>query len=84
MSLDVPSVSFPDGSVGKESVCNARDTGNGGFNPWVRKIPWRGGHDNPFQYSCLEDTMDREAWWTVVCGVMELDMTEQQQQSAPG
>ena len=22
-----------------------------------------GGHDNPLQYSCLENPMDREAWW---------------------
>ena len=28
---------FPGGSAGKESTCNA----GAGFNPWVRKIPWR-------------------------------------------
>ena len=28
----------PDGSAGKESACSAGDTG---FDPWVRKIPWR-------------------------------------------
>ena len=27
--------------------------------PWVRKIPG-GGHGNPLQYSCLENSMDRE------------------------
>ena len=26
----------------------------------------RGGHDNPLQYSCLENPMDREAWWATV------------------
>ena len=26
-----------------------------GFDPWVGKIPWRGGHGNPLQYSCLEN-----------------------------
>ena len=31
---------FPCGSAGKESDCNAGDLG---FNPWVRKIPWRRG-----------------------------------------
>ena len=25
-----------------------------------------GGHDNPFQYSCLENPMDRGAWWAMV------------------
>ena len=29
---------FPGSSAGKESACNA---GGPGFNPWVRKIPWR-------------------------------------------
>ena len=36
-----------------------------GFNPWVRKIPWR-GHGNPLQYSCLENPMDRGAWRAIV------------------
>ena len=25
-----------------------------------------GGHGNPFQYSCLENPMDRGAWWAIV------------------
>ena len=40
---------FPDGSVGKESACNA---GVPGSIPWVGKIPWA---CNPIQYSCLEN-----------------------------
>ena len=35
------------------------------FNPWVGKIP-RGGNGNPLQYSCLENPMDRGAWWATV------------------
>ena len=35
-----------------------------------------GGHGNPLQYSCLENSMDRGAWQTTVHGVAELDMTE--------
>ena len=35
------------------------------FDPWVRKIRWR-GHGNPLQYSCLENPMDRGAWWATV------------------
>ena len=27
-----------------------------------------GGHDNPLQYSCLENPMDRGDWWATVCG----------------
>ena len=28
-----------------------------------------GGHGNPFQYSCLENPMDRGDWWATVLGV---------------
>jgi len=37
-------VCFPGDSVGKESICNAEDClqhRRPGFDPWVRKIPWR-------------------------------------------
>ena len=30
-----------------------------------------GGHGKPFQYSCLENPMDRRAWWAAVHGVAE-------------
>ena len=34
------------------------------------------GNGNPLQYSCLEISMDREAWWTTVHGIpKESDMT---------
>ena len=36
-----------------------------------------GGNDNPLQYSCLGNLMDRKAWWATVPGVAkELDMTQ--------
>ena len=38
--------------------------------------PPGGGHSNPLQYSCLENPMERGAWWATVHGVAELDMTE--------
>ena len=51
-------VVFPGGSDGKESACNVGDTG---LVPGLGKYPgeWNG---NLFQYSCLENSMDREAW----------------------
>ena len=33
-----------------------------GFDSWIRKIPWRGGNGYPLQCSCLENSVDREAW----------------------
>ena len=35
-----------------------------------------GGHDNPLQYSCLKNPLDRGTWQTTVHRVTELDMTE--------
>ena len=35
------------------------------------------GNGNPLQYSCLENPMDRGAWWTTVHVVTESDMIEQ-------
>ena len=35
-----------------------------------------GGHGNPFQYSCLENPMDRGAWRATVHRIAESDMTE--------
>ena len=58
-------VSFPNGSDGKESTCN---TGELGSVPEQGTSPG-GGHGNPLQYSCLENPMDRGAWWALVHGV---------------
>ena len=40
-----------------------------GFNPWVRKIPLGEGNGYPFQYSFLENSMNRGAWQAIVHGV---------------
>ena len=56
--------SFPGGSDGKESACNVEDLGStprSGRSPGVV-------NDNPLQYSCLENSMDREAWWVTAHG----------------
>ena len=53
---------FPWWLSGKESACNAQAAGDVGLIPQSRKPPG-GGHGNPLQYSCLEKSMDRGAWW---------------------
>ena len=56
--------SFPGGSEGKESACNAEDPGS---IPGLGRSPGQ-GNGNPRQYSCLENSMDRGAWETTVHG----------------
>ena len=56
---------FPGGSDGKESACNAGDLG---LIPGSGRSPGE-GHGNPLQDSCLENPMDRKAWWATVHGV---------------
>ena len=51
---------FPDGSVGRESACNAGDTGDVGSIPGSGRFPG-GGTGNPLQYSCLKNPTDRGA-----------------------
>ena len=51
-------------SDGEESVCNAADLC---LIPGSGRSP--GGHGNPLQCSCLENSMDRGAWWAAVQGV---------------
>ena len=53
---------------GKESTCNAGDIGDTGLIPGLGRSPG-GGNRNPFQYSCLENPMDRRAWQATVHGI---------------
>ena len=41
MRVDIKYEGFPGGASGKEPVCQCRRHNRLGFNPWVRKIPWR-------------------------------------------
>ena len=41
------------------------------------------GNGNPLQYSCLENSVDRGAWWATVRGVAELDTTERPTLTVP-
>ena len=70
MLLSLSEIDFPGGSDGKVSAYNAEDPG---------LIPGFGrssgeGNGNPLQYSCLENPMDRGAWYP--WGHKEWDMTE--------
>ena len=55
---------FPYGSDSEESACNAEDVGSipGSRSPGE-------GNGYPLQHSCLENSMDRRAWWATVHGV---------------
>ena len=50
---------------GRESTCNAGATGDTGSIPGSGRSPG-GGNGNPLRYSCLENPMDRGAWWATV------------------
>ena len=54
---------------------NAGDIKDAGSIPGSGKSPG-GGHDKPLQYSCLENPMDRGAWWVMAHRVMESWMTQ--------
>ena len=64
-------ICFPGWLSGKESTCQAGDTGS---NPGPRRSPGE-GNGNPLQYSCLENPTDRGAWWAAVHGVAASDTT---------
>ena len=64
---------FPGGSDSQESACNAGDLGS---LPGLGRSPGE-GNGNPLQYSCLENSVGRGAWWAASPWVLkELDMTE--------
>ena len=54
-------------SVGKESTCRE---GDARLIPGLGRSPVR-GHGNTLQYSCLENPMDRGAWWATIYRVAD-------------
>ena len=56
---------LPQWCSGKESTCNAEAEGDVGLIPGLGTSPG-GWHGNPLQCSCLENPMDRGAWWATV------------------
>ena len=57
---------FPDGSGSKESACNV-----GALGSSLGHLGRYSGECNGYQlrYFCLENSMDREAWWATICRV---------------
>ena len=53
--------------VVKNPLANGGDVRDVGLIPGLGRSPG-GGHGNPLQYSCLENPMDRGAWWATVHG----------------
>ena len=68
VSNDMLILGFPGGAVVKNLPTSAGDAGDSGLiSGWGR---FHGeGNGKPLQYSCLENAMDRGAWWTIVHGV---------------
>ena len=64
---------FPGGSVVKNLLANAGDTG---LIPGSRRSSGK-GNGNLLQYSCLGNSMDRGAWWAMVYGVAKESDTTQ-------
>ena len=61
--------------VVKNPPANTADVRGMGSIPGLQRSPG-GGLDNPFQYSCLENPMDRRAWKATIHRVAELDTNE--------
>jgi len=56
---------FPGGAVVKNPTANAGDARDEGSIPGSGRSPGE-GKSNPLQYSCLENSIDRETWWAKV------------------
>ena len=55
---------FPGGSVVKNPPANSGYAGDMDSIPGLGRFPGE-GNDNPLQYSCLGNPMDRVAWWAI-------------------
>ena len=64
---------FLGSSVVKNLPANAGEAGDAGLIPGWRRSPGE-GNGNQLKYSCLENPMDRGAWWATVCAVLILSV----------
>ena len=65
--ITIDNLDFPGSSVVKNPPAKPGDLGS---IPGLRRSPG-GGNGSPLEYSCLENAMDRGAWWATVHGVSE-------------
>ena len=65
--IELTDICFAGGSDDKQPACNAEDLCS---IPGQERSPGE-GNDNPPQYSCLENPVDRGAWRATVHGVAE-------------
>ena len=66
--MGINSLSFPNGSAGKESSFNAGDTEDMGLIPGLERFP-RERNGNSFQYLCLGNPIDKGPWWDTIHAV---------------
>ena len=72
-----PFLGLPTWPRGEESTSQWRRHERHGFDPWVGKIPLSRKWITPNQYSCLENSVDREGWCaTVRVVIKKSDMAE--------
>ena len=65
-----PGMRFPGGAVVESQPVNAGNARDSGSIPGLGRSPGE-GNGNPLQYSCLENPMDRGAWWAALHGVLK-------------
>ena len=68
LNCGLPSLVWEGGTVVKNPLVSEADTGDTGSIPGSGRSPG-GGHGNPLQHSCLENSMDRGAWRGTAHGV---------------
>ena len=73
--IDITCGGFSDGASGKEPDWQCRRYKRSGFDPWVRKIPWRKAWQ-PTPVFLTAESHWPGAWWATIHRVTELDTTE--------
>ena len=76
LSLLMHFMGFPGGASGKECTGQFKRWRDTGSIPGSGRAPG-GGHHNPLQHSCLENPIDRGAWWATIHRVTQSDTMKQ-------
>ena len=71
----ITNLGFPSSTAVKNLPTNSGDIRDASSIPGLGRSP-EGGHGNPLQYPCLENPMDRGAWWASPYGCKVLDTNE--------